>query len=256
MFCIKCGNKLPEGSVFCDVCGNRVAEKTDAAEKMDDLEMYFGPEATENEPIKENKKKKKRKRKNPWRRVAVIILVLILVFNGAKGVVFLVDYSDYIFVNKDNCGMRNKEELIDKYIEAVLNGDDGEIFRLSVYPFAPKDGLEDYIDELTWTDSLKVLRILAVSFTSWGEYVSEQLDTDSFKTTYAFTETESIDIEDAVSYMTDMEFDDDDIEKAEQYEVKVTCSNSDGKKVVVNLTLMLVRVSKTWYVYNSEYWCE
>ena len=50
MYCQKCGNEIPDNSVFCDVCGERVSfySKTKPAQKKDTISI-MSPMDTINE---------------------------------------------------------------------------------------------------------------------------------------------------------------------------------------------------------------
>lgn len=54
MFCRKCGNEIPDDSVFCLKCGTKV-EKVDSKEKIDINQSSDGPiEKTDNPNMEEN----------------------------------------------------------------------------------------------------------------------------------------------------------------------------------------------------------
>ena len=98
------------------------------------------------------------------------------------------------------------------------------------------------------------LRLMMTAFLGVSDHITEQLGTETFKTTYSFINTESVDVDDVRDYLEGSGIDVDDVEKAEEYEIKITCKGNGGKAEVINLTLGLVRISRTWYVYNWEYY--
>ena len=112
MFCQKCGNEIPDNSVFCDVCGEKVS------------------------PHQETPKSPKKKRSN-----AVIVLSVFLVVAlagcGVLGYIAirkanLVAFKSEVIKNKNNSMdyyenevdlLRERAEFLDNYV--VIVGDNG-----------------------------------------------------------------------------------------------------------------------------------
>lgn len=263
MFCKNCGRNIPDDSVFCDGCGSPVCANKAPAQGADVPQSFTadGGDYPERSVVipqenikggKKAKKDKKNKKKRPWLRFIIVIFVLFLTFHTAKAVVFFVDYHEYIFVNKEQCGMRDKDELIDKFIEAMLNDDDGECYRLSLLPLGFDKIIEEESDNATWKDRAIIAKTVMVTTSNRGLTITEMLETEIFSSTYTIIETESVDTEKDLDnlYEYDFDFDADDIEKAEQYIIKITCRADNGKVVEMRLSLELIRISRVWYAYT------
>ena len=255
MYYSNCGNTLSQGGLFCDRCGEDMRAYT-ASVESETVSKPLAPDmqtADKKAPIPEEKEKirRKKRKKSPWIKLLIVFVVLFMSFNVAKAVVFFIDYKDYIFVSTEDCGMRDKDELIDSFVEGIVDDNDSACYRLSVYPLILDEIFKEEMEESTLSDRLVITRVGMKSTCNYGDFIKEELGGEDFKTTYYFDETESLDIDELILDLTDYGIEEDDIEKAEKYIIKVNCSSGE-KTVVLDVELELVRISRTWYVANHN----
>lgn len=117
MYCQKCGNEIPDNSVFCDVCGERVS-------------LQVGIQQT----VQKDAKKKKR---NKSTIILSVFLCLSLIGCGVLGYIAirkanLVAFKSEVIKNKNNSIdyyenevdlLRERAEFLDNYV--VIVGDNG-----------------------------------------------------------------------------------------------------------------------------------
>ena len=134
MFCLNCGNQLPEHARFCSRCGHSVAENASSSEAPPIEEVFQPalktPKTAQEEPRPEvptpTPKREKRKKKRPLKLIIVLILILAVAAAGVS----------IFFINQKNI------VLMDNFIEAVESGNVNEA--ISIYDTNITDtGLEE-----------------------------------------------------------------------------------------------------------------
>ena len=89
MFCLKCGEVVPDDASFCPVCGTKIGEKEDVKKAIVYVEkMNEGTPTYENKNSVTSKVSKRLKNKNWIRGIAIVmcIIAVILIVFGYKSI--------------------------------------------------------------------------------------------------------------------------------------------------------------------------